>query len=113
MLSQIHRLTKKEDFERVKKQGKKLQGRLFGVLVLEKKEGPSRFGFIFSTKLSKKATARNRAKRVLREAVRIILPRIKPGYDILFLGKQESLHQSFDEAKKEVEEIFKKLDLVS
>lgn len=107
MLPKINRLTKKEDFDLIKEKGKRIQGRLFGILVLETKNNFSRIGFIFSTKLSKKATLRNKAKRIFREAVRKLLPQVKPGYDIIFLGKREALGKSFLEVSLEAEKIFK------
>lgn len=112
MLPKINRLVKKEDFEQVKEKGKRLQGGFFGVLAFETKNNFSRFGFIFSTKLTKKATQRNRAKRIFREGVQKILPKIQPGYDIIFLGKRESLNKSFFEVSQEVERIMKKADLL-
>ncbi|PJE67443.1 ribonuclease P protein component [Candidatus Shapirobacteria bacterium CG10_big_fil_rev_8_21_14_0_10_40_9] len=112
MLPRINRLIKKEDFDKAKKEGERLQGRFFGVLILKTKNNFSRFGFIFSTKLTKKATQRNRTKRLFREGVQKISPKIQPGYDIIFLGKKDSLKKSFFEVSQEVERIFKKANLI-
>lgn len=105
MLPLKNRLLTKKDFERVKKEGQKFQSRLFGVLIYQTNSGFTRFGFIISTKLSKRATRRNKVKRLLREAVRKFLPRIKPGLDIVFLGKREILFKSLEEITWEVEKI--------
>ncbi|MFZ5365818.1 MAG: ribonuclease P protein component [Patescibacteria group bacterium] len=111
MLPKINRLIKKEDFDLVKEKGKRFQGKWFGTLVLETGNNFSRLGFIISTKISKKAILRNRTKRILREAVRKILFRTKPGFDIIILGKREILDKSFLEISGEVEKIFKKAGL--
>lgn len=103
MLASNNRLTKNDDIEKVKKEGKLFQRSLFGVIVLKKspKEN-SRFGFIVSTKISKHAPQRNRIKRALREAVRHHLYIIGKGYDIVFLPKKETARKSTDELMKEV-----------
>lgn len=110
MLSRKNRLVLRKDFERLKKEGKQVNGPLFGILVLaqENSKSQSRFGFIISKHLSKKATKRNQARRLLMEAIRKFLPQIKPGHDILFLGKKTLLEKSLVEVGKETKEILKK-----
>lgn len=51
----------------------------------------SRFAFIVSKKVDKRATARNRIKRVLRSCVEENIPKIKGGYDFLFVLKKDAL----------------------
>lgn len=67
MLAKKNRLSKASDFQRVLKSGRKVWGRFFTLKYLSAEaEGESRFGFIVTTKISKKATVRNRIKRRLR-----------------------------------------------
>jgi len=47
----------------------------------------SRFGFIISKKIDKRATARNRVKRKLRSCLEEKLEKISKGYDFLFIIK--------------------------
>ena len=49
--------------------------------------GLSRFGFIISKKIDKRATARNRIKRKLRSCLEEKLEKISKGYDFLFIIK--------------------------
>ena len=61
---------------------------------------PTRIGISISTKVSKKATVRNRIKRQLRAAFRCLLPRISSGWLIVVvvqpsIGKQECVTQQF------------------
>jgi len=72
----------------------------------------SRFGFIVSTRISKKAVLRNRAKRLLREVVRALLPKMKGGFDVLFLAKKETIKASQAQILKEAKKLFKKGDLM-
>lgn len=48
----------------------------------------SRFAFIVGTNIDKRATARNRIKRLLRESIRNLLPKIKPGLDVIILVRK-------------------------
>jgi ribonuclease P protein component len=50
---------------------------------------------VVSTKVSKRAVVRNRIKRRMREAVRHIMPKIKPGHDITFVAKAISQDADF------------------
>jgi ribonuclease P protein component len=112
MLPRQNRLVRKPDFEKVKEKGDKFQSSLFGLLVFPNEEEFSRFGFVISTKISKRAVKRNRVKRLLRERVRLLLPKIKPGFDIVFLGKKALLEVDYPEIDKEIRRLFKKARLL-
>ena len=55
----------------------------------------SRFGFVVSTKISKKATERNLIKRRLRAIVQKERANIVPGYDIVMLTRPPIRSLSF------------------
>jgi ribonuclease P protein component len=112
MLPKENRLVRKPDFEKVKEKGEKFQSHLFGLLVYPIDNPVSRFGFVISTKLSKRAVKRNRAKRILREQVRLLLPKIKPGFDVVFLGKKALLEVTYQEIGNEIKRLFKKSGLL-
>ena len=112
MLPKKYRLHDYQEVEKVKKEGKLYQSPLFGILVFKKDDQTtSRFSFIISTKISKKATERNRAKRVLSEAVRGLLPKVKPGFDAVFLGKKSLIGKNKKEIETEIEMVFRKSGL--
>ena len=50
--------------------------------------GVSRFAFIVSTAIDKRAVVRNRVRRLLREAVRRALPNVKQGTDCVFIARR-------------------------
>lgn len=113
MLARINRLTKKRSFEKVKEQGKLFQGQNFAIAVLARRDKePCRFGFVVSNKISKKATIRNRIRRVLREAARANLPRLKAGFDVIFLVKKKILDVKTEEIGDEASSILKKAGLL-
>ncbi|OQA04987.1 MAG: ribonuclease P [bacterium ADurb.Bin400] len=69
----------------------KIPARLRGGITTSGKESssPVRFGYIISSKVIKKATRRNDIKRKLRRISRELLPRIKPGYDVVVIVKRD------------------------
>ena len=94
--SKFARLKKRRDFLLAAK-GRKVARRAF---VLESRrrddDGPARFGFTISKRVSKKAVERNRIRRRLREAVRVLAAsRSRPGYDYVLVGRRSALSQSF------------------
>ena len=55
-----------------------------------------RVGFTCSRKVGN-SVARNRARRRLREAARLVMPeRVKPGTDYVLIGRQDTLTRPFD-----------------
>lgn len=112
MLPHQNRLLNKKDFEQLRFKGKRAQSDCFGLLFLPNQLSVSRFGFVVSTKLSKKATRRNRVKRLLREAVRSCLPDVAPGVDVVFLGKKGLMDKDFLQIQDEVKQALHKAGLM-
>lgn len=103
MLPLNNRLSEDDAFKKVQSNGHVFQSQNFGIAIFERNDlDPSRFGFIVSTKISHEATTRNYAKRKLREGVRRVLSKMKPGIDIVFLAKQNITRVPTDEIMKEV-----------
>lgn len=115
MLPKKYRLPLRTELKRVKKEGVLVQGKLFSLLVSRqpKKNQPSRFGFIISTKIHKKAVRRNQVKRLLSEAIIDLIAKIKPGFDAVFLAKKKIIGADLEEIRKEVKKLFAKAGMVS
>ena len=77
-----------------------------------KDSGILRFGFIASTKFDKRAVVRNRARRILREAVREHLPQIKLGYDLVLIARREVKEASSAEVSASLNQILSKISLL-
>lgn len=104
MLPKQYRLPLRKELLKIKKEGKLHPGKFFSLLVNNKgNENFSRFGFIISKKVHKKASKRNRVRRLLIESIRSCLPKIKPGFDYVFLAKKLIVDRKLLEIKKEVE----------
>jgi|SRR3989344_4155905 len=72
----------------------------------------SRFGFILSKRIDKRATVRNHARRVISSCIEKHLQKIKPGKDVLFIVKKSINDASRDDINKEVERILKQEALI-
>jgi ribonuclease P protein component len=68
----------------------------------------SRFGFVAGKKVGG-AVRRNRAKRLLREAVRHRLPMIESGWDFVFIARSSAEIKELDAA---VAQLFKRARLI-
>ncbi len=113
MLPKENRLTDDYDFRRVKRLGRSYHCPLFKLSVARRKlEGPPRFGFVISTKIDKRATVRNRIKRLLREAVRAKLSRVPDGFDLVFVVRPKIVGKSYEEVRAEVDQVLSKVSFV-
>ena len=83
-------LKKRDDFERVKREGKRFQGSLFNVVSCTSPDGETRVGIVIGRRFGK-AVVRNRAKRIFRELVRKTHRLLVKGYDIIVFPKRQVL----------------------
>ena len=98
MLSSKHRLPK-EEISHLLRSGLRTRSDIIE-LIYRKTTGVPRFAFIVSTKIDKRATARNRMRRTMSESVRHVLNTTNP-IDGIFIAKKNFA----DLPQKEVEKI--------
>lgn len=113
MLSKQNRLRKKSDFDNVFKRGKPFKSGSLLVKIIKNNLEISRFGFIVSKKVSKKAVERNKIKRWLSGVTMGVQKDIKQGFDIVFFVLPEAKDKNYLEIKNSVIDIFKKTKLCS
>ena len=113
MLPKKYRLPLKTEFNRLKKEGKLFQGKLFGLL-LTSQNGRDLFrtAFVISNKIHKKAVKRNKARRLINEIIYELLPKIKKGFDGVFLAKKSIIKADYKQIKKEMLTVLKKAHLL-
>ena len=109
MLAKQHRLVKQKDFEKVFKRARSYYTKRLGVKALLNQLPSNRFGIVISTKISKKATERNRLKRQIRQAARELNKELKLGFDIVIMALPGFINQEYEIVKEELERIFAKL----
>lgn len=83
-MKRAYRLRRPEQFQRARRQGRVYAAPLLTLNVVAGRRRRTRCGFVVGKRLGT-AVRRNRAKRRVREAVRLLLPKIIPGYDIVFV----------------------------
>ncbi len=119
MLQQDNRLRKLRDFNLVMKHGQWVNGRFLDIKVLElaknqnffpKKEDPESFkkqlklAIAAGLKVHKSAVKRNRARRQIREAIRLLIKDdlLKSGFYVLVVAKKEVLEKDYAEISAEL-----------
>jgi len=85
-----NRIHKTSDFKYVAQHGKKINDRFLVINYLERGDNKAtRLGIITTRRLGK-ATQRNRLRRVLREAFRHVLPKLRRGFDIVVIVREKA-----------------------
>jgi len=109
-LSAKNRLSKKRDFDTVFKEGKAVKGVFLFIKIAKNSKQISRFGFVISSKVAKKAVTRNKIRRDLSDFIRVNMSKIRDGYDIIVLIKNGAI--SSDKLKEDMENILIKANTI-
>ncbi|MBD1914990.1 MULTISPECIES: ribonuclease P protein component [Cyanophyceae] len=121
MLPKHHRLRRSRDFSQVYRQGRKVASahllmRAWSLPPAQAKPvtpnaHDSRIGIVVSLKVHKRAVVRNRLKRRVRAALRILLPRLRPSQWIVISLKPGAAECEYGEFLRELEQLFTKLEV--
>ena len=111
MLQSPYRLRRPTDVKRVRQDGRRWRHPLVILLVQSNSLTTSRFAFVASRHVGK-AVQRNRAKRLLREAVHMHLPEIQPGWDCVMIARPMLPHTPFGEVNTAVYQLLQRAKLV-
>ncbi len=98
------------EFAYVRKSGRKYVGNFFLLVAADSTDGALRFGIICGRKFSRKAVARNRARRLLRESFRLLKGNIKPCHMVL-IARKRMISCTLQEIQKEMETLAGKAEL--
>lgn len=85
-MAKINSLCRNNDFRRAYARGKSYVTPVVVIYVMKNREKSRRVGITTSKKIGN-AVQRNRARRVIREAYRQLMPRLKRGYDLVFVAR--------------------------
>jgi len=112
MLPLQNRLKKREDFAQVFSKGAYAGYGGLSIKYGKNTFSESRIGFPIGKAFSKKATIRNRTRRILREAAMQCLKDVRPGYDIIILIKPDYQNIELMKVVTELKKIMLKANLI-
>ncbi|MDX9992061.1 MAG: ribonuclease P protein component [Anaerolineales bacterium] len=104
------RLTRSTDFKRVRSYGKSFAHPLVVLIMLVSEEAGLRVGVAASRSLGG-AVQRNRAKRLLREAIRPEVAALVPGHDLILIARAPLLQSDFADLKKAIRSLLRRASL--
>lgn len=103
------RLKSRLDFQAVYTKGRSVANKAAVIHVMGQKAGVStRIGFAAGRKLGK-AVVRNRIKRRIKEAVRLLWPRVKPGFSMVVIARQAAKEMPFPDLQGKIAELFERV----
>ncbi len=105
------RLRRSRDFRRVWDEGRSWAHPLFIVWAAPHERYEPRIGIIASRKVGK-AVQRNRARRLLREAARLLYPQVAAGWDIVLVARAPIVRAKGEEVKSAMRSLFREAGLL-
>ena len=112
MLPAKQRLTKQRDFVRINKSSRPFFTAAWRLKYSANNSAENRYAVVVSTKVSKKATQRNRLKRRAREIIRLNQAKIKAGYDLIVTGQTPGLKLNYQQLQEELLKLLAKARLL-
>jgi len=107
-----YRLRAKDRFQQVRRQGKSFKHPLIILVLLSNDLPHSRFGFTASKRIGN-AVQRNRARRLMREAIRLRFDAIKPGWDAVCIARKPIASATFQEVQSACEHLLVQAQLLT
>ena len=111
-MKRTYRLRRNRDFQRVRHIGKSHASPLMVLAFLRNELEYSRFGFVVNKRLGK-AVIRNKIKRQMREATRLQMAHIKPGFDVVLIARKQVGQASYVEISLSIERLLKTANLLA
>ncbi len=106
------RLTRSEDFQRVRRSGKSYAHPLLVLVVQAGEHDRLRVGMAASRTIGG-AVHRNRAKRLMREAMRSLLPSLTTGWDILCIARPPLLSCNVFQVREALLTVLRRAELAA
>jgi len=105
------RLRQSRDFTRLRQEGKAFHSRWMILSVMPNGLPHNRYGFVTSKQIGK-AVTRNRVRRLMREAVRLFHPQLRPGFDIVLVARQSLVEEPLAGVQRIIRELFDRAGVV-
>ncbi len=106
------RLTRSNDFRRVRRSGKSYAHPLVVLYSLRSGQPGVRVGVTAGLTVGN-AVRRNRSKRLLREAMRTYLPQVVPGVDMMLIARSALANSNLQQTVEALFSLLKRADLLA
>jgi len=103
-MQKCFRLTNSKSFDIIYKKGKGVSEESMTLITLASKYSNIKAGFVAGKKVGKSVT-RNRVKRRMKEAFRLMLPRISRGYSYILVAKALAATLNYHEIASVIERL--------
>jgi ribonuclease P protein component len=107
----VLRLRTRGEFERVRREGRAWPHRLLVLIACHNELDVTRVGVAAGKKLGS-AVVRNRARRLMREAVRQHAPCMAPGWDMLLIARAAMVRVKMQDVASALESLLRQAGLV-
>ena len=104
-------LRRKEDFDRIYRKGKSVGDRYVVIFCMRNDLGFNRIASLASKKVGN-SVKRNRARRLMRESVRISDAEIRQGYDLIIIARNTINGKKCADVKKSIEAALRRLKVI-
>ena len=113
MLEKRFRLKKRKSFAYIHRKGKHVGNEVLSMsfVFARMKDSPLKIGFSTSKKVGN-SVVRHRAQRLMRHAVRELLPKIKVNHSIIFVAKEGIHKRHFTEIVAGMENVLRRAGLI-
>jgi ribonuclease P protein component len=106
------RLTRSEDFKRVRRSGKSYAHPLV-VLIVQGSDQPHVRVGIAAGRTVGTAVIRNRAKRLLREVMRTLIPNISSGLDLILIARSGLASATLEDTRQAVQNLLQRAQILN
>ena len=110
MLKQEYRLKKKYQFNYVYRVGKACHGKYHLLVYTPSKNSSVKIGISVSKKVGN-AVKRNRARRLLREAITPHLPLLEPNFNIIIVAKESIIGKKLSDVQVDLDKTIEKIGI--
>jgi ribonuclease P protein component len=108
-VNKAYRLAKNSAYQRVYRRGRSAAMPLAVLIYTRGRE--KKAGFSVSKKVGK-AVVRNRVRRRMKEATRLLMPRIKEGAQFILVARPDAAQASYTELERTIEKLLKRAKLL-
>lgn len=98
------RLHRASDFVRLRHEGREYRHPFLTVRLAPNGLSYNRYGFVVAGRLGK-AVVRNKVRRRMREATRLLHPNLVPGYDVILIARLPMVGQPFEKMQRAISAI--------